>query len=152
MFGKNGIKSITTKKADVSRMDSFRSHIGKKIITKSGDSFGRVFDISFSGNTVAGIIAARNLSKVFIGKEFVAGMTADSVMLSIDPVIMMIGKQVFDADGNKIGKVAKLVRKGSSNSYSAIIVKRKIYSKGIRVPRSDIETSKKNIILSKVYK
>lgn len=151
MAGKKRIVAISAKSRDTSRMNYFRSHIGKKIITKSGDTFGRVFDIAFSGNTVTGIIVGRRLSKLFVGKEFVSSISSGSIMLSIDPVVMLVGKQVFDADGKKIGKVVKLVRKGSSNSFSAIIVKRKIYSKGIKVPASDIEVSKKNIILKKKY-
>lgn len=150
MLGKNKLQAISTKRKDLSRMESFRSYIGKKVISKSGNLVGRVYDILFAGSSVAGIIVLRKLSKIFIGKEFF-NSSGGAVMLSIDPITTLIGKQVFDADGKRIGKVTRLVRKGSTNVLDGLVVKRNLYSKPIKIPKEDIEVSKKNIILKKVY-
>lgn len=145
------MQSITSKGGDTSKMESFRSNIGKKVVSKSGDDVGKVHDVVFKGNSVAGIVVSRLFSRTFVGKEFIGKMSNDSIMLSIDPVTMVAGKYVFDADGKKIGKVSKVLRKGNTNNFSALLVKRKIYSKGVRVPKDDIDVSKRNIILKKVY-
>jgi sporulation protein YlmC with PRC-barrel domain len=93
----------------------------------------------------------RRLSKLFIGREFIGGVSEKAVRLSINPVTMLLGKQVFDADGKLLGKVVNVVRKGSINTFSAIDVKRRIYSRGMRIPKDEIDVSKKNIILKKIY-
>jgi len=58
---------------------------------------------------------------------------------------------VFDADGKKLGKVVDVVRKDETNSMEALMVRKNFYSRQVRVPKNDIEVSKKNIILKKVY-
>lgn len=151
MVKKRKIKAILSKGKDPSQMDSFRSWIGKKVISKSGDIIGKVQDFRFSKSTIAGIVVMKNISRLFIGNEFISAVSADAVMLSIDPVTMLVGKKVFDANGKEMGKVARLVRKGSSNSFEAVIIKKKIYSKGMKVPKADVEVSKKSIILKKSY-
>ncbi len=151
MLKKRKLRAISTKTNDVSKMDSFRSWIGKKVISKSGDVIGRVHDIKFSRNTLTGIVAMKSISKLFIGTEFISGISDEALVLSIDPVTMLVGKKVFDADGKDMGKVSRLVRRGNSNSFEAVIVKKKIYSKGMKIPKADVEVSKKSIILKKSY-
>ena len=63
----------------------------------------------------------------------------------------MIGKQVFDADGKKLGRVKSVQRKGNANDFESVVVKRHFFSRGIAVPKSDIDVSKKNIILKVIY-
>lgn len=147
---KKKIKSISTKKKSISAMEGSRSYISKKVISKSGNYVGKVYDTVFAGNILTGIVVMRRLSRIFIDKEFFK-VSDDAVMLSIDPVISLQGKRVFDADGKKIGKVSKVIRKGNSNTLEAIMVKKNIYSKAVKVSKTDIDVSKKNIILKKVY-
>lgn len=151
MIGGKKIEAISTKNINPMKMDSFRAYIGKKVISKSGERVGKVHDIRFSGSKVEGIVVLKRISRLFIDQEFIAGHSDEAVMLSIDPVTMMRGKQVFDADGKKLGKVSDVVRKGNSNVMSSIIIRKRLYSRGVRIPKEDIETAKKNIILKKVY-
>ena len=72
-------------------------------------------------------------------------------MLKIEPVTNLIGKQVFDAVGKRIGSVSDVKRKTKSNNYTDLIVKKAIYRKAIAVPKKDIDVAKKNIILKKEY-
>ena len=147
---KKKIKSVSTKKKDTSSMESVRSYLGKKVISKSGNVVGKVFDVLFLGNTITGIIVVKKISKLFLGKEFL-NVSEDAVMLSIDPVTALEGKRVFDADGKKMGKVKEVIRKGNTNTLSAIMIKKNFYSSAIKIPKDDIDISKKNIILKKVY-
>jgi sporulation protein YlmC with PRC-barrel domain len=151
MLNNKKLEAISTKGKDPLKMESFRSYIGKEVISKSGERIGKVHDLRFSGNSVTGIVVRRRLSRLFIDKEFIAGGSGGTIMLSIDPVTMMLGKQVFDADGKKMGKVSKVLRKGSSNTLTAVMVKKRMYSRGIKIPKEDIDVSKKNLILKKVY-
>ncbi len=151
MFNINKIKAILATKKDISKMEGFRSYLGKTVISKSGDKVGKVYDLAFSKSSMEGVIVARKLSKFFIDKKFLNAVSDKTVMLSINPVVMLLGKHVFDADGKKLGKVSGLVRKGSTNNFDALVVKKNIYSKQFKVPKVHIKVSKKNIILNKVY-
>jgi len=145
------IEAIAPKKVDVGGMKKFRDYIGKKVISKSGGTVGRVFDIAFREKSVEGIIVMKRISKLFIAREYVASMTSDAIMLSIDPSTMLVGRQVFDADGKKLGKVAKVLRKGMTNEIDAVIVRKNLYSKPLKISKQDIEACKKNILLKKMY-
>jgi sporulation protein YlmC with PRC-barrel domain len=145
------MKSVSTKVKEPLKLSSFRAYVGKKVISKSGEKVGKVHNMRFSGSTVSGIVVSRWLSRFFVGLEFVDKISKESVVLSIDPVIMHVGKQVFDADGRKMGKVSGLVRKDSGNSFESIIVKKRFFSKGMTVPKKEIDVIKKNIILKKAY-
>ena len=150
-MGKRKLTTISTKTKTPDSMDSVRNWVGKHVISKSGDVIGKVQDFKFLKNTITGIVVMKKLSRIYLGIEFVSAVSQDSVMLSIDPVTMLIGKKVFDVDGKDMGKLVQLVRKGNNNSFEAIIVKRKFYSKGIKIPKADVEISKKNLILKKAY-
>lgn len=144
------LKIISTKKSDISKLEKLKSYIGKKVISKSGDKVGEVQDIVFSGPKIEGIIVSRKLSKIFVDLEYIS-MSKGNIMLLVDPVIMLKGKLVFDADGKKLGKVFKVNRNSNANNFESLSVKKRIYSKVIKVPKEDIDTAKKNIILKKVY-
>jgi len=150
MIGKK-IKVISEGKKNLSKMESFRQYIGRTVISKSGDKVGKVHDIMFSGNNVGGIIVMKKLSKFFIDKKFLGPVSDRTVMLSIDPVLMLVGKEVFDADGKKMGKVVDISRKTNSNNFDYLFVKRKLYSRMMKIPKSEVDVAKKNIILKKVY-
>ena len=145
MFGKMEAIAGNAKKPE--KMDSFRKYIGRKVISKSGDNVGKVHDFLFTKGNVEGIVISRGLSSFFIERKFVNVASDDDVMISINTVLMHVGKQVFDADGKKLGKVVDIVRKGNTNNFDALIVRRKL--RKTKIPKSDIDVSKKNIILKK---
>jgi len=145
------LRAISSNETDISKFDSFRSWVGKKVISKSGDIIGKVQDFRFKKNMVAGIIVMKRFSRIFIGNEFINGVSEDAIVLSIDPVTMLVGKKVFDVDGKEIGSVARLIRKGNANTFEGVVVKKRFYSKGIKIPKKDVDISKKSIILKKSY-
>jgi sporulation protein YlmC with PRC-barrel domain len=151
MMNSKRVKVISASKKDVSKMEGARSYIGKNVISKSGDKVGKVLDVAFKGSTMEGVLVQKKLSTLFIDRKFFASVSNNALMLSINPVTMLLGKQVFDADGKKLGKVVKIVRKGGGNSFEAMMVRKNMVSKSIRVPKSEIDVSKKNIILKKAY-
>lgn len=146
------IKIISNRKKDISGMLTSKSYIGKKVMSKSGEKVGVISNVMLAGSNIEGIIVNSGLSRLFIGWEFVSSVSKDAVMLLINPATMLSGKYVFDADGKKLGKVVKVLRKGNTNTIEEIMVKKKVYSKAIKIPNQDIDTAKKNIILKKIYK
>lgn len=140
---------ITAGKKNIHEMETIRSYIGRRVISKSGDYAGKVFDIAVDRGRVAAFLVRRGISMAWIGSEFVADSSRKSVMLSIDPATMLRGKVVFDSDGRRVGKVKMVVRKGLTNSIESIAVKRKFYSRAVRFKKSDIEVMKKNVILNR---
>jgi sporulation protein YlmC with PRC-barrel domain len=140
---------------DVSNPNSLKSTnaiLGKKVIAKSGEGIGSVRDILLKEGRLKGYVVGKWFRKVFIDKDFVATESQKSLMLIIDPVTMITGKLVFDADGQKLGRVYDIVRKDTSNTFKSIIVKKHIFSRELNIHKNDIETHKKNVILRKTIK
>ena len=65
MVWKRKIRAIVEGKKKISEMESFRKYVGKKVISKSGDTVGKVHDIYFKGSNVGGIVIMKKLSKFF---------------------------------------------------------------------------------------
>ena len=148
MFSKK-TKIISNRLKKVDHLKRFTSYIGKKVYSKSGEYIGKVCDLLFRDDRFLGILIDRR--NVFIGREFFGGESEKRIMLKIEPVTNLIGKQVFGATGKKIGKISDIKRKSNSNNYTDLWVKKSIYRKSFTVPKKDIDVAKKNIILKKEY-
>jgi len=147
---KKKMEIFVPKVEDISKFRSIKKYLKKTIVSKSGESMGKVKDILFSPKGVKGIVGGRLFSKFYIDSTFFNSID-NKIMLSIDPAMLLKGKEVFDADGRLLGKVVKIIRKNGLNQFQAIIVKKKFYSKKLTIPKEEIKTSKKNIILNKIY-
>ncbi|MGM5479898.1 MAG: PRC-barrel domain-containing protein [Nanobdellota archaeon] len=153
MASSQTFKKLTTSKTKMESTLSLRFYLGKKVYSKSGDLVGTVSDIILSPkHSLKGLMVKnKKLSTIFIGKEYIKDLTPISIMLQIDPVLLLIGKYVFDADGKKLGKVIDLKRETESNTYEAIIIKKKPFSKPETIKKEFIDVAKKNIILSTTH-
>jgi len=127
-----------------------KSYLGKKVYSKEGRLVGIVRDILIDKNSLSGlfIIGKR---KLFVDKEYIASESEKAIMLTIEPVLSIVGKKVFDSDGRKIGVVMSIDRKSKSNSFVSLMVKAHIFSKPFTIPKEDIEVCKENIILNRAY-
>ncbi len=128
----------------------FSSYKGRKVFSKTGDLIGRVKDLVIEKNSLAGFKIGGKVSLI-IGREFVATDTPEALLLSMDPVPLLVGKQVFDAKGRLLGVVSSLDRKTFGNTFSSLVVKRRFYSKPIVIPKDRIDVCEKNIILKKSW-
>ena len=145
------VDAISSKIKSTKLLDSFTAYVGKEVISKSGEIIGKVSDVLMQGSSIAGVVVKKTLNKVFFDKEFFSVQTDKTIRLSIDPVTMHVGKQVFDVEGKKLGKVTGLVRKSGANKFTHIEVQKRILTKTIKIPKEDISVAKKNIILKKTY-
>lgn len=148
MFSRK-IEVISSKTKKLEHTNSFSSYIGKKAYSKSGELIGKVDDVIMKDDVMKGILIKNK--KVFIGKEFFKYYTKEAIMLKIEPVTNLIGKQVFDSKGKRVGKVMEVIRKGTGNVYSELRVKKNIYSWSKHIPKKDIAVAKKSIILKKPW-
>jgi sporulation protein YlmC with PRC-barrel domain len=144
------IEIISPTDRNILKFASMKDYIGKKVVSKSGKTIGSVKDVLFTENGIKGIIVTRGLSKFYVDSSHFNAVS-NKAMLSIDPIILLVGKEVFDVDGRRLGKVTEVIRKNNTNDFEAIIVKKRIYSKAIEIPKSNIDVLKKNIILNKSY-
>ncbi|MFH1589488.1 MAG: PRC-barrel domain-containing protein [archaeon] len=143
-------KILSSKITNQTILVGARSFLGRKVFSKSGNKVGRVKDLILKKDKLVGFLV-KGKKKIFIDMEYVASDSEKAIMLSTDPVIDFIGKQVFDSEGKKIGKVTDLDRKTNANNFNALIVKHKFYSRPIIIPKKDVDVSQENIILNKKF-
>ncbi|MBW2982697.1 PRC-barrel domain-containing protein [Candidatus Woesearchaeota archaeon] len=134
----------------VDKAKTARDYLGKKVYSTSGDRVGRVKDVVYSQDRIAGLIV-RGRKMLFVHKDYVQPEIVDAIILTIDPVNMLKGKLVFDSDGRKIGKVKDIERSTTANDCDNLVVKKHLFAKPRKVSYDDVSVSKRNIILSKAY-
>lgn len=147
-MGQTEILSTKITKLDSQRHG--RSYLGKKVYSKEGNIVGIVKDLFIGKGAMTGFFVLGR-RKLFIDKEYVASESEKSIMLSIEPVLLVIGKKVFDSDGRKVGYVSGIDRKSNSNNYVALLVKSNLFSKAFSIPKEDVEVFKENVILNRAY-
>jgi sporulation protein YlmC with PRC-barrel domain len=149
MFGSK-TEIISKGLKEIEKVERYSAYFGKEVYSKSGEFVGKVYDIGMQNQCFMGIFV-KGKRKVLIEKSYIASDKDGVIMLNIEPVTNLIGKQVFDSGGKMIGKVVELERKTNSNNYEGIVVKKSFFRRSFSVPKKDIESAKQNIILNKSY-
>jgi len=145
------IEIVSPKESNILKFESMKDYIGKNVVSKSGEHIGSILDVLFIDKGVQGIIVSKGFfSRYYVDRAYFHTVS-DKAMLSINPVILLVKKVVFDADGKRLGKVIRVKRKGKTNELEAIVVKKRFYSKAREISKADIDVMKKNIILNKMY-
>lgn len=142
-------KSIFSKSTDLNDVKKIGNYRWKKVIGKKGGKLGRVWNIIIKDNKVIALMTRKGFKKYFIGTEFIESMTKMTIKLSIEPIVVNVGKKVFDVDGKYVGKVIDIIRTNQKNEFSELIVRKNIISKKVMITKADIEVNEKNIILNK---
>lgn len=144
------IRIISSKIKNLNKQEKASSYLGKKVLSKSGEYVGKVYDIILQKGNITGFLISGKV-KIFIGKESIASQSEKTIMLKIEPITNIIKKKVFDAAGKKIGSVIDLKRKSTANTYSDLKVRQAIHKKPFLIPKKEVRVSKKNVILNKVH-
>lgn len=126
------------------------SYLGKKVFSKFGQYVGRVYDVVLEKGFMVGVMI-KGKKRLFIGVEFFDSQFDKGIMLSIDPVTLIIGKKVYDSVGKLVGKVVDVDRNTASNTFHALIVKKGLFFKPFIIPASDVVESKHNVLLNKSF-
>jgi sporulation protein YlmC with PRC-barrel domain len=142
------LRIISSKIKSLEETKSLKSYVGKKVFSSSGFCIGKIKDLVMKKNFLIGFILKKN--KLFLDISFIKSESDKSVVLSINPIFSVIKMKVFDVDGRKIGQVVGLNRSSNINDFESLIVRKNFYTK-INIPKKDVSTFKKNVILNQSY-
>ncbi len=110
---------------------------GKKVVDREGIMYGKVKHIHINANTlvVSGVTVHQGFHKdYYLPTEYIDRFTAKSLLLSHPPIRTDI--PVVDIDGNKLGKVKRLVKNSETNELDSIEVSSALHSR--LISKSDI--------------
>lgn len=144
------IEIVSPKETNILKLESMKDYIGKNVVSKSGEHIGSILDVLFTDKIHGMIVSKGFFSRYYVDKSYFSTIK-EKAMLSMDPALLLVKKVVFDSDGKRLGKVARIKRKGKTNELEALIVKKRFFSKPIEIPKSSIDVMKKNIILNKKF-
>jgi len=146
----NKIRIISQNLRELDGTKNASYYIKKSVLSKSGEYVGKVYDIVLKRDLFVGLLVSGK-KKLYIGKEFISSDSKEQVILNIEPVTNMIGKEVYDSKGERIGYVKDLIRKSNSNTYSDIVVKKSFFRRAFPISKADVSVAKKSIILKNSY-
>ena len=143
------MEKISSKGDSLVIENGLKKYIGKSVYSKEGEKIGKIRDILFKGYHINSIVVSKTIfsKKVIIDSEFLNGFTNEGIILKMNPVTFIIGKQVFDKDGRTVGKVKSVNRKNDLNTFESLGVKGNIFKKQILIYPKDIQIVQKNVIL-----
>ncbi len=145
------IQSIITGEEPVERTFNVASLLHARVLSHQGMVLGRVVYIGMhpSKLTLEGILISQGIfkEKLYIGKGYIQSFSEESVVLTIDPTPLLVGRRVVAADGQTIGKVDKVSRVGSTNKIDSLIVKSWLH-KPIMITKKQIQSLGPSIVLS----
>ncbi len=101
---------------------------GMKVKDKNNEILGEVSSVEINpvNLEVEGIVLKRGLFKtdILIGREYIDGIGRKYIHLNDEFVMNLVGKKVVK-EGEEIGEVSDLKRKGKENSLTHLVVKMK---------------------------
>jgi len=130
--------------------------IGKNVISRDGRRLGTIQAIHIHPTdlTVEGIRVKRGMLQTddYIGREYIQSLTQSGAVLKILPVKEMMGLDVFDMNGRKVGKIKAISRSKKTNSIVSFTVERGFRKKDAEFSGKDIKEVGKGVILKVPYK
>lgn len=104
-----------------------KSIIGRKVLTNAGKNLGKVKSVRIHPKdlTVEGIVVDAGMFELdqYFDRGYIETMNSDGVVLKISPLYEILGHEVFDPNGKKIGKVTEINKSKLSNTLVSIKVK-----------------------------
>ena len=130
--------------------------IGKNVISRDGRKLGTIQAVHIhpTNLTVEGIRVKRGLLQTddYIGREYIQSLTQSGAVLKILPVKEMMGLEVFDMNGSKVGRIKAISRSKKTNSIVSFTVERGFRKKDAEFLGKDIREVGKGVILKVLYK
>ena len=130
--------------------------LGKNVISRDGRKLGTIQAIHIHPTDlrVEGIRVRRGILQTddYIGREYIQSLTQSGAVLKILPVKEMMGLEVFDMSGRKVGKIKAISRSKKTNSIVSFTVERGFRKKDAEFSGKDIKEVGKGVILKVPYK
>lgn len=134
---------------------SVRTVRGATVISPRGLVLGTIADVRVSPKTLTfeGILVRRAWygRTYYVGRDYIDKVSPDSVVLSVEPVLFLVGKKAVTTEGEVVGTVKSVVRQGNTNTLKQLIV-RKLFRRSKQIPSAMIKNvGIEAIILKKEY-
>ncbi len=128
--------------------------IGISVISQEGDPFWKVAHVRINPSAmhIDLFLISRGIFREpwYVGRTYIEKISAASIILTIQPLMLLKGKRVVDAEGKVLGKIKEIARNGDANVLKSIIVKH-FFKKEFSLPASAIESAGKSVLLKKSY-
>jgi len=129
---------------------SLKSAIGSNVITPKGYVVGKVIDVRVNEKTLGfdGVLIAKRGSKIYVSKDYIAKVSSDSVILSVELLELIVGRRVISHDGEELGVVKEITRVKNTNEFESMEVKpKKIFKKSFFIKPSNVKSIGESVIL-----
>jgi sporulation protein YlmC with PRC-barrel domain len=131
-----------------------RKLIGSQVISKNGLIVGKISEVRVLPEKISieGIVVGRGLlnKKLYFNSNYINQITSDAVILNIDPTELLKGMKVLTFEGEIIGNVKMVIRKGTLNDIDKLIVSA-LWRKRAIIPSSAIKKIGESIFLEDDY-
>ncbi len=129
--------------------------LGKEVIDTEGSFLGvaeKIF-IDKANMNFVGIAVDKGLVKkgFIVGKGYIERIAEHAIFLKTSIVLELKGLSVFDKNGEKVGKVKKIISQGNKNTIKELLVSNG-FRKDISIYSEHISKIGHNIILNKLLK
>ncbi len=145
---------ITRNEVQLSETLNLNKLVGRKVISKKGNVVGRVKEIRLllQKKIIEGIVVScPDLAKsLYIGISYIDRITPDSVLLTMDPVVLLKGLVVITESGRKIGRIKQVIRRENTNEIRQLIVS-SLFARPREISITQIKKIGSSIILKSSY-
>lgn len=151
---KENLYLLTTEGIPVEKTVNLKKILWSRVLSKNGFRVGWVKSVQMNPDKVAveGIVVSRGAfhKSLYIGKEYIDHLSDEAVILTIDPPMLLKGKKVVTYEGEVVGKVKEVMRKGTSSDVESILVHS--FGRGsFTVPVNAVKSGGQSIILRQNY-
>lgn len=126
--------------------------VGKRVLAKNNGVLGRVRQIRLGEDgSFEGIVVWRGLLRksLYVSRDYIQRLEPEAVLLDITPVAVYRGLPVITSDGKRFGKVADIVRKGTTNGLTALVVRR--WFRTVEIPKREVKKIHASVMLEREY-
>ena len=145
---------IHKKENSIDNTINIRKVINSVVLSKGGLLIGRISEVRIHPHKlkIQGVVINRGFFKkpIYVGENYFGRVTENSIILEIEPSVLLIGKRVINSDGKYAGRVMEVVRKESKNDIKFLKVK-STFSRTFDIKIEDVEHLGKSIVLRKGY-
>jgi sporulation protein YlmC with PRC-barrel domain len=125
--------------------------IGNKVIALNGDHIGKIDDLYINPKdlNVEAVKVNKGILKcdLYVGKNYINRLDGDAALLNITPLEEIVGKDVYDSNGKKIGTVWKVKSIGATNKLVSIVVSQEDCKIDLDISEDKVKSVGESILL-----
>ncbi len=143
---------VTRKEVNLDETVDIRRLAGKRVLSKGGTIVGNISEVRVNSQTLEldGLIIGRQFEKpIYIGKSYFSTLSNQSVILNIEPSILLKGLKVVTSDGKVLGKVIKVNRVNNTNEINSLLVRR--WWNKYLIPSDEIKQLGNSVLIKRKY-